>query len=93
LILPFIFYSIAALEGNALKIGDLVKAETISEGSVNRRVVEIKGDTVYICTEGEWLSAKTEHREPICVGFNKRYIHPVTADLRVTPLQGSVSNA
>jgi hypothetical protein len=62
-----------------MKIGDLVKAETISEGKVNRRVVEIKGDTIYICTEGEWLSAQKERREPICVGFNKRYIRPITA--------------
>jgi hypothetical protein len=90
LILLFIPYSIASLEDNALKIGDLVKAETISEGSVDRRVVEIKGDTVYICTEGEWLSAQDERREPICVGFNKRYIRPVTAQ---PAYHGSVSNA
>jgi hypothetical protein len=81
LILRFIFYSIASVDGNTLKIVDLVSAETISDGSVDRRVVEIKGDTVYICTDGEWRSAREQHREPICVGFNKRYIRPVMADL------------
>jgi len=62
-----------------MKTGDLVKAETFSEGLVNRKVVDIKGDTIYICTEREWLSARKDHREPICVGFHRRYVHPVTA--------------
>jgi hypothetical protein len=61
-----------------MKIGDLVLAQTFSEGRVTRRVVEKEGDTIYICTEEEWLSAQKEHREPICAGFNRRYIHPVT---------------
>jgi hypothetical protein len=73
-----------------MKMGDLVLAETISDGEVDRRVVEIKGDTVYICTEGEWLSARKERREPICVGFNKRYVRPVTAQ---SAYHGSVSSA
>jgi hypothetical protein len=62
-----------------MKTGDLVLAQTFSDGQVKRRVVEKEGDTVYICTEEEWLSAQKEHREPICVGFNRRYIRPVTA--------------
>jgi len=90
LILLLKAYSIPMLEGNLLKIGDLVKAETISGDKVDRRIVEIKGDTIYICTEGEWLSAKKEHREPLCVGFHKRYVRPVTAQ---EEYHGSVSNA
>jgi hypothetical protein len=90
LILPSKVYSIAMLEGNVLKIGDLVKAETISDGKLDRRIVEIKGDTVYICTEGEWLSAKKEHREPLCLGFHKRYVRLITAQAEY---HGSVSNA
>jgi len=62
-----------------MKKGDLVLAETFSGEKVKRRVVEKEGDTVYICTEEEWLSAKKERREPLCVGFNGRYIGPVTA--------------
>ncbi len=73
-----------------MKIGDLVIAETISEGSVERRVVEIKGDTVYICTEKEWRSAREQHREPICVGFNKRYIRRAVTG---RSYHASVSNA
>ena len=62
-----------------MKTGDLVTAETFSEGLVQRKVVEIKGDTIYICTEKEWLSAQEDHREPVCVGFNRRYVRPATA--------------
>lgn len=62
-----------------MKTGDLVLAQTFSDGRVKRRVVEKEGDTVYICTEEEWLSAQKERREPLCVGFNQRYIAPVTA--------------
>lgn len=62
-----------------MKTGDLVLAEMFSGGKEKRRVVENTGDTVYICTEEEWLSAQKEHREPVCVGFNQRYIALVTA--------------
>ena len=62
-----------------MKRGELVKAQTFSEGIVDRKVVDTKGDTVYICTEDEWLSAQKENREPICVGFNRRYIRPLMA--------------
>jgi hypothetical protein len=62
-----------------MKMVDLVLAQTFSDGRVKRRVVEKEGDTVFICTEEEWLSAQKEHREPLCVGFNQRYIVPVTA--------------
>jgi hypothetical protein len=62
-----------------MKIGDLVNAETFSGERVLREVVGVDGDTVYICTKEERLSAQKEHREPVCAGFNRRYIHPVTA--------------
>jgi hypothetical protein len=78
--LPYKFCSMALLEAMSMKTGELVNAQTFSDGSVLRRVVETKGDTVYICTEEEWLSAQKEHREPTCVGFNKRYVGPVTAE-------------
>ncbi|MBZ5528678.1 MAG: hypothetical protein LAN71_12345 [Acidobacteriia bacterium] len=61
-----------------MKAGDLVEAQIFPRGIIVRKVVEIKQDTVYLCTEEEWLSAQKEHREPICAGFNMRYINPVT---------------
>jgi hypothetical protein len=62
-----------------MKTGDLVKVETFSGEKVLRDVVAVEGDTVYICTKEERLSAQKEDREPVCVGFNRRYVHPVTA--------------
>lgn len=71
-----------------MKTGDLVLAQTFSEGQVKRRVVENEGDTVYLCTEEEWLSAKKENREPLCVGFNRRYVVLVTAGRVVETQKG-----
>ena len=62
-----------------MKTGDLVKAETFGGATVDRQVVELEGDTIYICKPEEWRKAREEGREPVCVGFNKRYIRPVTA--------------
>ena len=91
--LPLIFYSMASVEAMLMKMGDLVNVETFSEGRVDRRVVDTKGDTIYICTEDEWLSAQKERREPLCVGFNQRYVLPCHGNTSVTPSHGSVSNA
>jgi hypothetical protein len=76
-----------------MKIGELVQVETFSDGLVERRFVEKEGDTIYICTEEEWLSAQKENREPLCAGFNQRYITPCHGNMRVTPLRAPVSNA
>jgi len=70
---PF-FFKIAGMEDILMKTGQLVKAETFSDGDVFRKVVEVKGETVYLCTETEWDLARKTKQEPLCVGFNKRYI-------------------
>ena len=57
-----------------MKTGDLVKVKTFGEGIVERRVVEILRNTVYICTENEWRSAATEGRQPSCAGFKREYV-------------------
>jgi hypothetical protein len=57
-----------------MKTGDLVNVKTFSEGVVQRRVVEILRNTVYICTENEWRTALQERRQPTCAGFKKDYV-------------------
>jgi hypothetical protein len=74
----------------SMKRGELVLAKMFSGQCEERRVVEKEGDTVYICKEEEWLSAQKDNREPLCVGFNRRYIAPVTA---ARSYHGSVSSA
>jgi hypothetical protein len=58
-----------------MKISDLVSVQSFIDGVLQRRVVEISGDTVYICTEKEWQEASTDRREPDCVGFNTPLRH------------------
>ena len=57
-----------------MKTGTLVSVKTFSDGVLQRMVVEIIRDTVYICTEKEWHDATKEGREPESVGFNRRYV-------------------
>jgi hypothetical protein len=57
-----------------MKSGDLLSVQTFSEGVVKRVVVEVCGNTVYICREEEWERAKQEGREPDAVGFNRRFV-------------------
>ena len=59
---------------NYMKIGDLIGVQSFKDGVLQRRVVEILDDTIYICTEQEWETAKTEKREPQSVGFNQRFV-------------------
>jgi hypothetical protein len=44
---------------------------------LTRIVVQIIETTVVICKEEEWIRAKKEGRDPICVGF------PLSAVIRV----------
>ena len=48
--------------------------KTFSEGDVERMVVEITGNTVYICRPGEWELAGKQSREPDAVGFNQAFV-------------------
>jgi hypothetical protein len=57
-----------------MKTGDLVKVKTFAEGVVERRVVEIVRNTVYICTENEWRTSAAEGRKPDCAGFKREYV-------------------
>jgi hypothetical protein len=75
---------------NLMKTGDLVRVETFSGEKVLREVVAVEGDTVYICTKEEKLSAQKENREPVCAGFNRRYVDPVMTG---RSYHHSVSNA
>ena len=57
-----------------MKKGDLVYVKTFSDGAVQRRIVEIVRNTVYICTENEWRKALKGAREPSCAGFKKEFV-------------------
>jgi hypothetical protein len=59
---------------NQLKKGSLVEATAYKGELLKRRVVEIRGETIYICREEEWVKATQEGREPEAVGFKRQSV-------------------
>ncbi len=54
--------------------GQLVVARDFRHEALTRKIVEISGDTVYLCTVEEFSKAQELGVEPVCVGFNKSYV-------------------
>lgn len=67
------------MDSNTFKAGDLVEAIAFGGKTILRRVVEIADNTIYICREDEWQAAKSEGREPECVGFNRQFVRSAKA--------------
>lgn len=44
-----------------------------------RRLVEVRGQVVLICTEEEFRAASAEGREPVCVGFKTNKVVAVVS--------------
>ena len=49
--------------------GDTIRVVGDQGKELVRRLVEVRGQVVLICTEDEFQAAHTEGREPVCVGF------------------------
>jgi hypothetical protein len=56
-----------------------VEVET-ETGIQPRRVVEVTGDTVYVCGEEEFKRATVDRRQPVLCGFRKRWVVRVLQD-------------
>ena len=57
----------------------------ISDGDkiITRRIVSVDGDVYFVCKDEEFEQAKVEGREPVCIGFKRKYVvelSPVTAE-------------
>ena len=57
-----------------IEVGKNVKLMAYNGQEIIRRVVEVRRETIYVCEEKEYDRAHQEGREPISVGFNKRYV-------------------
>ncbi|MDP2728932.1 MAG: hypothetical protein Q8O55_00390 [Dehalococcoidales bacterium] len=57
-----------------IELGKKVKLRAYGGQEIVRLVVDQKNETVYVCTENEYKKARQERREPICVGFNIKYV-------------------
>jgi hypothetical protein len=55
--------------GKQLKIGYLIKVRDCEGKLLDRRLVAVCGNLVFVCTENELAAAQEEGRSPIIVGW------------------------
>ena len=61
--------SIAPLDRNSLKRGDLVDVLDWQGKRLKKRVVRTSGQLVFVCTDEESSASRAEQHEPIIVGW------------------------
>lgn len=52
-----------------LQRGDWVRLLAYGDEVIERRLVEVRGRHVYVCTDEEYRAAAIDGREPVAVGF------------------------
>ena len=57
-----------------MKEGQLIRLQAYGDKALQMIVVSEEGDTVYVCRMEEYEAAKTDNRDPKCVGFNRQFI-------------------
>ncbi len=60
----------------SLNTGDIVEVKAWC-GTLIRRVVSIRGDTVAVCCEEEYQAARSEGRPPTAIGFKLKDVTPL----------------
>jgi hypothetical protein len=68
-----------------LSPGERVRLRAYRDAIIERIVVRVDGDIVYVSRESELSSARAEDREPNSVGFRKAAIIPEEAIEHATP--------
>ena len=56
-------------EGQTMKTGEIITAETFDNKLIECRFVAAKDQTALVCGEDEWQQAQKENREPECLGW------------------------
>ncbi len=51
-----------------MEAGSVVRLDAFG-GSIERRVVEVRGDVVLVCCDTEYAEARRRGRAPVSVGF------------------------
>jgi hypothetical protein len=75
-----------------MKTGELIEVVDFQGNRLVRKVVEISGETVYICTAEEFYLAEKLGQEPVCVGFNREFVKPCHGNADCTTLGAFVSS-
>jgi hypothetical protein len=52
-----------------MKPGDTVSVRSYPDKSLDRIVVKLLNNKVFVCTSEEWERAISENRTPDCIGF------------------------
>ena len=66
-----------------MTVGSLVKVRGYGGEDLIRRVIGETDEVLIVCLEEEYQASRQERREPVGVGFNKKYL---VAVLRQTDL-------
>jgi hypothetical protein len=61
-----------------MKAGQLVKVQMAGGETALRRVVEVRGDVVYVCRAETYDAAFLEGITPLAVGFNRRWVQELS---------------
>ena len=57
-----------------MRIGQVVKLRDAFGNELLRRIVAWDETNVYVCRDDEFVDATAEVREPLCIGFNRKYV-------------------
>ena len=61
-------------QATEIEIGDLIRLRAYGDKVIVRRVVHIEDGVVVICRDEEYQAAQREGRQPVAVGFHKKYV-------------------
>jgi anaerobic selenocysteine-containing dehydrogenase len=65
----FVALEVKCAKLSGMNPGDKVSVVDAFGKVLKRVVVAVERPNVFICTPEEWQAAKTEKREPTCIGF------------------------
>lgn len=54
--------------------GELLTLVSDGDVIIQRTLVSVENDLVFVCKEDEFQAARRENREPTCIGFRQEYI-------------------
>ena len=63
-----------------MKTAEVVKLKAYGGQIIKRRVVDVAGDVLLICKEGDYRDFLETHRRPVTMGFNVKDVVKAKSD-------------
>lgn len=57
-----------------MKVGKMIKIRAYGDEILTRKLIRQDKDTMIVCSVEEYDKAQSEGRDPICVGFQAKYV-------------------